>query len=218
MAFVNELVNYLVGLTMKITTIKQQVKNPERVSVFVDGRYEFSLSLDELLQQKLKNGYELDKADIRRLKKISVDGKLRIRAMEWLLNRPHSTREFRNYLYRKKAEPELIETFIKDFSSRGYLDDRNFGVWFIELQKRRAKSDRALRVELFKKGLSRELVDELLSAEPDDEAERLKLMIEKKAKLLRYRNDPQKLAKYLTSQGFNWQLVKQQLADKEPED
>jgi hypothetical protein len=33
---------------MKITAIKQQVKNPERVSIFVDGKYEFSLSLDEL--------------------------------------------------------------------------------------------------------------------------------------------------------------------------
>jgi hypothetical protein len=33
---------------MKITAIKQQVKNPERVSVFIDEKYEFSLSLDEL--------------------------------------------------------------------------------------------------------------------------------------------------------------------------
>lgn len=202
---------------MKITVIKQQTKNPERVSIFVDGKYEFSLSLGELLQQKLKSGDELDKADVKRLKKVSADGKLRIRAMEWLLNRPHSTREFRDYLYRKKAEPELAESFIKEFSDRGYLDDHKFGIWFIELQKRRGKSDRALRSELFKKGINRELADELVAAEPADEVQRLQLMIEKKRKLLRYRNDPQKLARYLTSQGFSWQLVKQHLSD-EPED
>lgn len=192
---------------MKITTIKRQVKNPQRVSVFVDGRYEFSLTLDELLQQKLKNGYELEKADVKRLKKISADGKMRLRAIEWLLNRPHSTREFRDYLYRKKAEPELTELFIKDFTERGYLNDRKFGVWFIELQKRRAKSDRALRAELFKKGLSRELTEELLAAEPDDEAERLKQMIAKKRKLPRYRDDPQKLKQYLARQGFSYDLI-----------
>src|SRR3989344_6400241 len=101
---------------MQITSMKQQVKNPERVSIFVDGKYEFSLTLDELLQQRLKNGTELDKADVKRLKKVSVDGKLRIRAIEWLLNRPHSVREFRGYLYRKKAEPELMEAFIEEFS------------------------------------------------------------------------------------------------------
>jgi SOS response regulatory protein OraA/RecX len=36
-------------------------------------------------------------------------------------------------------------------------------------------------------------------------------MIEKKRRLSRYKNDPQKLAKYLTSQGFSWQDVKDQL-------
>lgn len=193
---------------MKITAIKQQVKNPERVSVFVDGKYEFSLSLDELLQQKLKNGDEVDKSEVKRLKKISAGGKLRMRALEWLLNRPRSEREFRDYLYRKKAEPEQTEAFIKDFSKRGYLNNRKFGEWFVELQKRRSKSDRAIRSELFKKGVDRELMDELLEAEVDDEPERLKKIIAKKRQSARYRNDPEKLARYLVQQGFSWQLVK----------
>lgn len=196
---------------MRITAIKQQVKNPERVSVFVDGKYEFSLSLDQLLQQKLKQGDELDKADVKRFKKISADGKLRMRATEWLLSRPHSQRELRDYLFRKKAEAELIESFINDLSKRGHLNDKKFGEWFVELAKRRSKSNRAIRVGLFKKGLSRELIDELLAASPDDEAARLKVLIEKKRKAPRYRNDPLRLAKYLTSQGFSYSLVKEQL-------
>ncbi|MEX0881364.1 MAG: RecX family transcriptional regulator [Candidatus Saccharimonadales bacterium] len=196
---------------MIITAIKQQVKNPQRVSVFVDGKYEFSLSLDELLQQKLKNGDELDKADVKRLKKTSTDGKLRLRAMEWLLNRPRSTREFRDYLYRKKAEPELVESFIKDFSNKGYLDDRKFGVWFIELQKRRGRSNRAIRAELFKKGIVREVADEIMADEGDNEAARLKILIDKKRKLSRYRHDPVKLKQYLAHQGFSYDLINETL-------
>ena len=199
--------DFSIRLSMKITAIKQQAKNSDRVNVFVDGKYEFSLSLDELLQQKIKNNAEVDKADVKRLKKISADGKLRVRAMKWLLNRPHSTREFWDYLYRKKAEPELIESLIKEFSERGYLDDRKFGQWFIELHKHRGKSDRAVRSEMFKKGLGRELVDELMAAEPDDEVERLRKMIEKKKKLMRYRNDPQKLKQYLAREGFSYDLI-----------
>jgi regulatory protein len=203
---------------MKITAIKQQVKNPERVSVFIDGKYEFSLSLDELLQQGLKNNQDLDRADVKRLKKVSSDGKLRARALEWLLNRPHSSRELKDYLYRKKAEPELSQTLISEFADKGYLDDRKFGEWFMELQKRRGKSDRAIRAEMFKKGLGRELIDELLNSEPPDESARLKQMIEKKQKIPRYRDDPQKLAKYLTRQGFNWQQVNQLLLIEAAED
>jgi regulatory protein len=196
---------------MKISAIKQQVKNTERVSVFVDGKYEFSLSLVELLQLKLKNGDELTKADLKKLKKISADGKLKLRAMEWLLNRPHSTREFRDYMYRKKAEPQLTDSLIKDFSGRGYLDDKKFGEWFVDLQKRRNKSNRAIRSELFAKGLDRELIDELMGDHEGDEMARLKKLVAKKRQSTRYKNDELRLAKYLTSQGFSYSQVREAL-------
>src|SRR3989338_4732093 len=107
---------------MKITTIKQQLKNPERVSIFVDEKYSFSLSLDELITHKLKKDQELSQADVKRLKKISTDGKLRIRALEWLMIRPHSTRELRDYLRRKKAEPELTDRLVEEFTAKKYLN------------------------------------------------------------------------------------------------
>jgi regulatory protein len=197
---------------MKITSIKQQIKNPERVSIFVDAKYSFSLSLDELLAQQLKNNVELSEADIKRLKKISADGKLRARALEWLMNRPHSEREFRDYLYRKKAEPDQISGLVDEFTQKGYLDNAKFALWFSELQARRNKSDRQIKAELFKKGISREVVAETLEQGSDNEAMRLKLLIEKKSKLSRYKNDPQKLVKYLVAQGFSWQAVKENLA------
>src|ERR1700693_6004632 len=138
---------------MRITAIKQQVKNPQRVSVFVDEKYSFSLSLDELLREKIKKDDELDKAAEKRFKKISIDGKLRARALEWLLNRPHSIREFKDYLYRKEAEPDQTDSFVEEFITKGYLDNSKFAVWFTELQARKGKSDRAIRAELFKKGI-----------------------------------------------------------------
>lgn len=202
---------------MKITSIKQQVKNPGRVSIFVDGKYEFSLSLDELVKYKLKNNDELDKTDVKRFKKISADGKLRARALEWLMNRPHSEREFRDYLFRKKVEAEQIDSLVDEFTDKGYLDNAKFAAWFTELQARRGKSDRAIRAELFKKGINRELVDESLEGAAGAEAQRLRAMIEKKRKLSRYKNDPEKLTKYLVTQGFSWQSVKNELAKNQPE-
>jgi len=203
---------------MKITAIKQQVKNPQRVSVFVDEKYSFSLSLDELITHKIKNGAELDQADIKHLKKISDDGKLRARSLEWLLNRPHSIREFKDYLYRKKADPELSAALVQEFLGRNYLNEQKFAEWLIELHQRRTKSNRAIRAELFKKGLGRELIDELMQDDGDNEEQRLKELVTKKRKSSRYKNDPQKLAKYLVAQGFNWPDVKQALAIDSSED
>lgn len=202
---------------MKITSIKQQLKNTERVSIFVDGQYSFSLSLDELIKYKLKNDLELEEKDIKRFKKISQDGKLRARSLEWLLNRPHSIREFHDYLYRKKAEPDIIQSLIEEFTNRGYLDEQKFTEWFVELQKRRNKSDRAIRSELFGKGISREVADAILNASENNEENRLKALIEKKQKLSRYKSDPKKMAQYLVNQGFSWLDVKEALSNREPD-
>jgi regulatory protein len=214
----DDLANLSGSPLMKITSIKQQVKNPDRVSIFIDGKYEFSLSLDELIKYKLKNNDELDQADIKKFKKLSADGKLRGRALEWLLNRPHSEREFKDYLYRKKAEAEQMENLVTEFSEKGYLDNAKFAIWFAELQARRGKSDRAIRSELFKKGIGREVVEETMAGETRGEEERLKALIAKKQGASRYKNDPLKLTKYLTSQGFNYQLVKDLLAKDKSED
>lgn len=203
---------------MKVTSIKQQIKNPERVSIFVDEKYVFSLSLDELVKYKLTKNQDLTEGDVKKYKKISQDGKLRARALEWLLNRPHSTREFRDYLYKKKADPELSESLIAEFTGRSYLNDVKFASWFIELKARKNKSTRAIRSELFKKGISREVADKALDSGEVDEEAALKKLIAKKSQQTRYKNEPLKLAKYLTSQGFNYNLVKKHLAKDQLED
>jgi SOS response regulatory protein OraA/RecX len=107
---------------------------------------------------------------------------------------------------------------VEEFSKKGYLDNAKFAEWFAELQSRRNKSNRAIRSELFKKGIDRQLTDIVMEEQGNEELERLKALIAKKSKSSRYKNDPLKLAQYLVGQGFNYQLVKQALAADEPED
>lgn len=196
----------------KITSIKQQVKNPERASIFLDGKYSFSLSLNELVAEKLKIGQELDEPEAKRLKKMSDDGKLRGRAMEWVMNRPRSNREFRDYMFRKKADPEMTDKLLDEFTGRGYLNEAKFADWLIDVRRRGRKSERAIRAELAKKGVPRGLADEAL-AEGDDEIDRLREIVAKKGSLPRYKADPQKLMQYLARQGFSYDDIKTVLSE-----
>jgi regulatory protein len=199
---------------MKISSIKQQVKNPDRASLFVDGKYSFSLGLNELVSEKLKINQEINDSELKRLKQLSVDGKLKGRALEWVLNRPRSARELKDYLYRKKAEPEQTTSLIEEFQTRGYLSDVAFAKWLIDMRRRGGKSDRAIQNELMKKGVSREDIAETLEKDSEQEQALLREVIEKKRRLSRYKNDEMKLKQYLLRQGFGYDDIKTVLSEE----
>ena len=90
-----------VASSFKVTTMKQGVKNPNRVNVFINGAFEFSLDLAQVVDYKLKIGKELSESEIAELKNASEFGKLYQRTLEWVLVKPRSVKEIRDYLSRK---------------------------------------------------------------------------------------------------------------------
>ena len=49
---------------LKVTDIRQGVKNPNRVNVFIDGDFSFSLDISQVVEYKLKVGSEISEAGI----------------------------------------------------------------------------------------------------------------------------------------------------------
>lgn len=88
--------------TLKVTDIRQGVKDPNRVNVFIDGDFSFSLDISQAVEYKLKVGSEISEAELVELKSASDFGKLYQRALEWVLVRPRSIKEAREYLLRKR--------------------------------------------------------------------------------------------------------------------
>ncbi len=86
---------------MIVTELKQGVKNPNRVNVFVDGKYSFSLDVSQIVDFKLKVGSKISEEELAEYKKASEFGKLYQRTLEWTLIRPRSIKETRDYLRRK---------------------------------------------------------------------------------------------------------------------
>ena len=94
---------------MKITDIKQAVRNPDRVNVSVDGKYRFSLDIYQVSELGVKIGREYSEEELASLETESQFGKLYARALEYTLLRPHSSREVRDYLYRKTLSKKYLK-------------------------------------------------------------------------------------------------------------
>jgi len=191
---------------MKITAIKAQVRNPDRVSIFVDGKYAVSLTLDQLLEQRLQKGDELEEPDIQRLKKLSDEGKLKARVLEWLMLRPHSVKELRDYMYRKKIDKDLIDAWVTELRDKNYVNDEQFARWFAEQRIRKNKSARIIAAELGAKGVQRDVVLSVLADISPDDTEALRALVAKLRARPRYQDD-QKLKEHLVRKGFSYSDV-----------
>lgn len=194
--------------TYKITKLKQGVKNPERINVFINNEFSFSLDEVQIVDLGIKVGRIISSKELSELKKEGEFSKLYQRTLEWVLMRPRSVRETKDYLYRKlgKNNETNAKRIIERLSSRGYLDDEKFARWYVENRfLKKGISQKRLTVELVKKGVEKTVIDEVLDTRNDEE-EVLKI-IEKKRK----KYDKEKMMAYLCRQGFSYDLVKEMM-------
>ncbi len=196
---------------MKITGIKQQQKLTNRYSIFVEGKYAFSLSEGALLDSKLVGGQELSKEQIAEYKKLSDDDKLYNRALQYVALRPRTRWEVQTYLERKQASPALVEAILNKLSNIDLINDEKVARALVADRKLlRPTSRRKMYTELKKKHIDGDIIEMALGRETDDEQTALLTVIERKRKQTKYQDDL-KLMQYLARQGFSYNDIKQAL-------
>ena len=89
------------AISFQVTNIKQGIKNPNRANIFINDKFSFSLDISQIVDFKLKIGQILTLDQLQAYKSASEYGKLYQRTLEWVLVRPRSVRETRDYLIRK---------------------------------------------------------------------------------------------------------------------
>ncbi|MDO4781106.1 MAG: regulatory protein RecX [Candidatus Saccharibacteria bacterium] len=205
---------------MKITGISLQARDKNRVNVSIDGKYRFSLDVLQVGELGLKVGRGYTEEELQQLEDESQFGKLYTRALEYCLLRPRAVREMRDYLWRKtrptkRRSPKtgeiierpgvssaITERVLERLITKGYLDDVKFArFWFEHRFVQKGTSVRRLKLELAQKGISKEVIDELVAAEIRSDKDELAKIIAKK---WRKYPDRQKFMAYLARQGFSY--------------
>ena len=207
----------------KITALKVQVRDKSRVNVFVDGKYLFSLDINQVAELGIKTGNQYSPEELADLENESQYGKLYTRSLEYAFTRPRSQREMRDYLYRKTRDSRTKEGYVKKgvsveltvrvfdrLSEKGYVDDEKFARFWVENRNmRKGSSMRRLKSELSAKGVRADIIETVIGATDRTDIEEIQKIIVKKAK--RY-DDEQKLIAYLARQGFRYDDIKEALA------
>lgn len=198
---------------MIITKISPQVKRQGYYNIYVNDKYELSLSELDLAAFQLKTNQSIDEKKLEELKNAQSKSKSYNFAIRYLALRPRSIKEVRDYLVVRKGFSEDDAGLAVDrLLSEKYLNDQDFAeMWVRNRTLLSPKSNKILRLELIKKGIDGSIIDLVLSSiDKDQQLEILKGLIEKKIRQVRYQ-DKQKLTEYLSRQGFTYDLIKQAL-------
>ena len=214
-----------------VTDIKQAIKNPNRANIFVNGKYRFSLDIFQLTQLNVKIGAKFSKVEIENLEQQSEFGKLYALALNYCLMRPHSEKEIRDYLWKKTLNRKLknhktgkfydkkgvsklsVEQVLDRLIEKKYINDEKFARFWIENRnQRKGSSIKKLKSELFSKGVSSEIIEQILENSKRNDSEEIQKIIAKKAK--KY-SDEKKLVAYLARQGFSYDEIKRAILKEE---
>jgi regulatory protein len=195
-------------MNYKITALKQQRRNPNRVNVFLDGEFAFGLS--RIVAGWLEVGQELDDEKIISLQAEDEQELAYQRAVKLIGHRVRSEDEIRRNLDKHQVSPKVIEGVIRRLRRIGLIDDMNFAESWIENRNEfRPRSHRMLTYELRQKGIADEVIVEILDSTLPDEALALKAAQKnaRKYKDLEWHDFRKKLSGFLTRRGFSYNII-----------
>ncbi len=193
----------------EITEIKVQKRKMDRVNVYLDGEYGFSLAMG--VAASLKRGDILSEEEIRELQSRDAVQKAYDRALDYLAYRPRSSAELRRYLRKKQVSTEVGEAVLERLSAAGLLDDGAFARYWVENRETfKPRGRRALRHELRQKGIDDELIAEVLS-EIDEEESAYRAAVSQAQRYdhLDDRVFRQKMYGFLRRRGFGYEVVRE---------
>ena len=151
-----------------ITRLQIQQKNKERVNVFLNDEYAFSLDL--MLALGLKKGQTLSAAEITALQADDEVKRAYAAAINLLGYRARSQAEVEQRLQQREFSAGAIAQTIERLQNEGHLDDASFGQLWIESRQRSSpRGTRALRYELRQKGIDPTVIDAVIDNTEIDE-------------------------------------------------
>ena len=200
---------------MRIISVTQ--KDDRNVSIVLDNEKVLFLSNEIFMKSGLRKGNEISEDLFSSLVEENRSFFLKQKAFRYLGRRLHSVKELRLKLRRKDCDDRLIELVVEELKDKNYLNDYDFAVQFTDENIKNKLWGRAkLESELRKKGIEREIIDEVLREKltGESEAENAVLLLQKKLETLDIKKSNEektklKLINYLAGKGYDYDAIRQ---------
>lgn len=196
----------------KITKIEVQKKNKERVNLFLDEEYAFSLSMELVYKEGLKKNQEIDAKKLELLAEEESIIRCKNSALKTIERTFKTEKEVIEKLKEKGYDENAINKSIEFLKQYNFLNDFNYAKAYIK-DKLNSIGSQKIKYTLIRKGISKEIIEELLAdSDKDNEKNTAYNLAKKKLDVIRKKESDNykisgKLYRYLTSRGYEYDIV-----------
>ncbi len=197
----------------KITALKQQQRNKDRVSLFLDDSFAFGVPA--IVAMGLRVGQILTEEEIAVIQDEAALEAGKQSAFRFLAHRPRSEWEIRRNLAGKEYAPVIIEAVIVRLTELKLCDDWEFTrYWVRQREQFKPRSPFVLSQELRQKGIDSEIIDEVLS-ELDVETSARNAAEKRMYRWVHLDEEDfrHKMSRYLAGRGFSYSVVRDVVRD-----
>jgi regulatory protein len=198
----------------RITAIERQKRNPDRVSVYLNGAFAFGLDEEVLFKNPIHEGDELSESFIDEVLLYDERVRAKAKALRFLSHRALTAEELKRKLLDRDFSERTIKNITDDLERVGLLNDEAVSTAYVHSRMlQRPSAKRLLRQELQHKGIGVEEAEKFVDSSygPQSEEEIAETLFRKKMKLLK-NEDPKKVRKkaieFLFRRGFDWEVIR----------
>lgn len=197
-----------------ITSIRRNVKNASRCSIFVDEEFLAACPIDVALSMGLHKGLDLTPEMERELRAEDRKMVFKQKAYRFATYKPRTEKQIVQHLEKLACVPEEIEVLLAWLREFRLIDDVAYAENFLAASKeRKPLSKSAAKATLQRKGVPAHIVDDLLNRDYDEEValNAARRVAEKKHRMLGLGCDEatkQKLVRFLQYRGYAWDVIR----------
>lgn len=197
---------------MRIEELKPSQRVQGRWLAVLDDGSILRVGEGEVIDFALYAGKELTEDEASRLTAAAHAAGLKHRALDLLTRKPQSRKELERKLGEWGAGEEETESICKRMEELGFLNDLAYAEQVARHYTAKGYGVRKVRDELYRRGVPRDLWDEVLSG-ADDPAEAIDAFLQKKlAGRAPDRKELKKLSDALARRGYGWEDIRSAIA------
>ena len=196
----------------EITAITPQVKDKTRCNIYLDGQYYCPLKFEVVVQHRLKVGMSVSEGFLNEIQLESEKSTALDKAMTYLTAAQKTEKQVKDYLYKKGYLPAVVKYVLEKLREYRFVDDKDYAETYVENSSAR-KGKRLIQVDLYKKGISKEQIEDAMQTLDEESQFAGACAIAEKYMRSKEptRENFAKAFRYLMSKGFDYEVSRKAL-------